>query len=70
MLQPVPKDMKRCVAEDRLPDGTRVPAGTHVMYVPWVMGRLESIWGPDALEWKPERFVGQPQPNPYKLYVC
>ena len=67
---PVPKDPKRARHADTLPDGTRVPAGAHVMYAPWVMGRLETIWGADAREWKPERFVGQPQPNQVLFVFC
>jgi cytochrome P450 len=66
---PVPKDPKLAVSSDRLPDGTFVPAGAHVMYAPWIMGRLPSVWGDDALEWRPERFLNQPQPNPYKFPV-
>ena len=31
---PVPKDVKQAVADDTLPDGTLVPAGTMVVYVP------------------------------------
>ncbi len=28
-----------------------------MLFAPYVMGRLESIWGPDALEYKPARWA-------------
>jgi cytochrome P450 len=65
----VPKDMKQAVVEDVLPDGTRVPAGAFVVYVPFAMGRDKEIWGADATEFKPERFVKEPNPDPYKYPV-
>ncbi len=48
----VPADMKFCVRDDVLPDGTQIPAGAGVVWAPYVMGRLESIWGPDALDFR------------------
>eukprot|EP01006_Ploeotia_vitrea_P037857 TRINITY_DN66181_c5_g10_i1.p1 TRINITY_DN66181_c5_g10~~TRINITY_DN66181_c5_g10_i1.p1 ORF type:complete len:590 (+),score=271.40 TRINITY_DN66181_c5_g10_i1:116-1885(+) len=53
----VPKDMKFAVRDDVLPDGTRIPAGGPVTYFPWVTARLESVWGADAADFKPERWL-------------
>jgi len=61
----VPKDVKFAVKDDVLPDGTKVPAGATVIYCPYAMGRNPDIWD-DPLEFKPERFLGQPEPSPYK----
>ncbi|XP_002978645.2 cytochrome P450 704B1 [Selaginella moellendorffii] len=67
----VPLDTKQVIEDDTLPDGTKVRAGQFVSYVPYSMGRLEHIWGPDATEFKPERWLNssgvyQPQ-SPYKF---
>ncbi|KAJ3109897.1 hypothetical protein HDU96_007078 [Phlyctochytrium bullatum] len=52
----VPLTGKRCVKADVLPHGIHIPAGTDVGWSSWVMGRLPAIWGPDAAEFKPERW--------------
>jgi hypothetical protein len=31
------------------------------------MGRLEKLWGSDALVYKPERFIKEPSPSQYKF---
>ena len=38
------------VADDVLPDGSIVRKGEGMLYVPYVMGRLTDLWGPDACE--------------------
>ncbi|MQM00690.1 hypothetical protein Taro_033428 [Colocasia esculenta] len=53
----VPEDTKYVVADDVLPDGTRVPAGSTVTYSIYSMGRMESIWGDDCMEFRPERWL-------------
>ncbi|THU69827.1 hypothetical protein C4D60_Mb08t18510 [Musa balbisiana] len=52
----VPQDPKGILKDDVLPDGTKVKAGDMVTYVPYVMGRMEYNWGPDAALYKPERW--------------
>jgi len=39
-------------------DTTMVPKGTNVMVPNWVHHRSKELWGPDADEWKPERWEG------------
>ncbi|KAK1283283.1 hypothetical protein QJS10_CPB21g00591 [Acorus calamus] len=52
----VPQDPKGILKDDVLPDGTQVKAGGMVTYVPYSMGRMEYLWGPDASAFKPERW--------------
>jgi fatty acid omega-hydroxylase len=53
----VPIDNKDVTANDVLPDGTFVRKGTRLMYSIYSMGRMESIWGKDCLEYRPERWL-------------
>jgi cytochrome P450 len=49
---------KEALEDDVLPTGARIRKGDFIQFAPWVMGRLESIWGSDASEMKPERWIG------------
>ncbi|KAL4336376.1 hypothetical protein AHAS_Ahas12G0004000 [Arachis hypogaea] len=55
----VPEDSKHVVADDVLPDGTFVPAGSSVTYSIYSAGRLKSTWGEDCMEFRPERWLSQ-----------
>jgi cytochrome P450 len=57
LYPPVPEDAKEAMNDDILPDGTVVKKGMRVMYVPYAMGRLETLWGPDWAKFKPERWL-------------
>lgn len=57
LYPPIQFDSKFCLDDDVLPDGTKVKSGTRVTYHPYAMGRLEELWGPDCLEFKPERWL-------------
>ncbi|GLJ31534.1 hypothetical protein SUGI_0632910 [Cryptomeria japonica] len=59
LYPPVPSDAKEALQDDVLPDGTVVGKGVRVVYHPYAMGRMESIWGTDCLEFKPERWLKQ-----------
>ena len=41
-----------------------VPKGTRIMLVPWAINKSESLWGPDAKRFNPERWLPS-EKNPY-----
>ncbi|XP_059441686.1 cytochrome P450 94A1-like [Corylus avellana] len=57
LYPPVSTDTKEAVNDDVLPDGTVMKKGMRVTYVPYAMGRLETLWGSDWAEFKPERWL-------------
>ncbi|CAA7050728.1 unnamed protein product [Microthlaspi erraticum] len=66
----VPVDVRYAENDDILPDGHRVKKGDNVYYMAYAMGRMTYIWGQDAEEFKPERWlkdgVFQPE-SPFKF---
>ncbi|GER26403.1 cytochrome P450 monooxygenase [Striga asiatica] len=55
----VPVDAKLCLSDDTWPDGFSVRKGDMVAYQPYAMGRMRFIWGDDALDFKPERWLDE-----------
>ncbi|CAO3633950.1 unnamed protein product [Cunninghamella echinulata] len=53
----VPANQKYSLNDDIWPDGTHIRKGDYVMWNPYAMGRSEKIWGADATEFKPERWI-------------
>jgi len=53
----VPMELKTAVNDDILPDGTFVPAGSCVTFSPYALGRNTGLWGHDAADFKPERWI-------------
>ncbi|MQM12530.1 hypothetical protein Taro_045448 [Colocasia esculenta] len=67
----VPVDPKACLSDDTLPGGYDVRGGDLVSYAPYSMGRMKQLWGEDAEEFRPERWldekgVFQPE-SPFKF---
>ncbi|ETM44043.1 hypothetical protein L914_10688 [Phytophthora nicotianae] len=59
-LNPVAPVMQRIAAQDTtLYNGTFIKAGTRIILPHYAMGRLETVWGSDAEEFKPERWIDQ-----------
>jgi cytochrome P450 len=56
---PVPLEIHENVSSEpiRLPDGTIVSPGEKVVWSPWAMSRSTRIWGENALEFKPQRWL-------------
>ncbi|WCJ38595.1 cytochrome P450 family 86 subfamily C polypeptide 1 [Euphorbia peplus] len=53
----LPTDLKEVIEDDVLPDGSVLKKGARVVYSIFSMGRMESIWGKNCLEFKPERWI-------------
>lgn len=64
------QDGKVAVADDILPDGYKINKGDILVYVPYSMGRMKYLWGTDADEFRPDRWlqngVFQPE-SPFKF---
>jgi cytochrome P450 len=46
-----------------LSDGTFIPAGYYAVICPYSMGRRTDVWGDDAVEFKPERWLDPSNPD-------
>ena len=57
LFPPVPLDTKEAVRDDVFPDGTVIRGGERITYNIYAMARMETIWGPDCNEFKPERWL-------------
>uniref|UniRef100_A0A7N0RHA5 Cytochrome P450 n=1 Tax=Kalanchoe fedtschenkoi TaxID=63787 RepID=A0A7N0RHA5_KALFE len=57
LYPPVPIDFKEALEDDVFPDGTVVKKGSRILYCIFSMARMESIWGKDCAEFKPERWI-------------
>ncbi|OWM73676.1 cytochrome P450 94C1-like [Punica granatum] len=68
LFPPVQFDSKFALEDDVLPDRTYVRRGTRVTYHPYAMGRMERLWGPDCLKFKPERWLKGGVFSPQSLY--
>ncbi|KAF3436194.1 hypothetical protein FNV43_RR23286 [Rhamnella rubrinervis] len=57
LYPPGPSDAREAVCDDVLPEGSMVKKGMMVEYHAYAMGRLETLWGKDWEEYRPERWV-------------
>lgn len=64
------QDGKSAAEDDILPDGFKVKKGDGITYMAYAMGRMKNIWGDDAEEFHPERWlhdgIFQPE-SPFKF---
>lgn len=67
---PVPMGLPRVVPQGGLTIGdTTLPAGTTVSINPWVIHHSKELWGPDALSFNPDRWLG-PDAAQLDKYWC
>ncbi|KAH8488502.1 hypothetical protein Peur_059810 [Populus x canadensis] len=66
----VPVDGRCAEVDDILPDGFRMKKGDGLYYLAYAMGRMPYIWGEDAEDFRPERWLNngifQPE-SPFKF---
>ncbi|PWA95817.1 cytochrome P450 [Artemisia annua] len=53
----VPLDGKSAEKDDVLPDGFKIKKGDGIAYMAYPMGRMTYIWGEDAEDFRPERWL-------------
>ncbi|KAI9251883.1 cytochrome P450 [Phascolomyces articulosus] len=53
----VPTNIRLVVKEDKLPSGTKLSVGDSVMWSLYAAGRSTKLWGPDAKEFDPARWI-------------
>ncbi|GLD91791.1 hypothetical protein PINS_up000324 [Pythium insidiosum] len=57
LYPPVPMNSRVARTDTTLSDGTFIPEGTRVIIPTYAVGRFKWIWGDDASEFKPERWI-------------
>ncbi|XP_052740572.1 cytochrome P450 4d8 [Bicyclus anynana] len=57
LYPPVPVAIRKCHSEIQLPSGATLPEGCEVLLSFWSMHRNPRLWGADADEFRPERFL-------------
>lgn len=68
MWPPVPSDTKVAVEDDILPDGTTVPRGTQLVFLPFATGHDPKLY-PDPESLRPERWIPFKTPSPFEFPV-
>jgi len=53
---PVPLTLREAAVDTTI-QGQFIPKGTHMMLSPWAVNKSESLWGPDAREFNPDRWI-------------
>ncbi|CAN8229017.1 unnamed protein product [Cochlearia groenlandica] len=59
LYPPVPFQHKSPSKADVLPSGHRVEANSKILFSLYSLGRMRSVWGEDAMEYKPERWISE-----------
>ncbi|ESQ46240.1 hypothetical protein EUTSA_v10000131mg [Eutrema salsugineum] len=59
LYPPVPFQHKSPTKPDVLPSGHRVDASSKIVFCLYSLGRMKTVWGEDAAEFKPERWISE-----------
>ncbi|KAL0934179.1 Cytochrome P450 94A1 [Colletotrichum truncatum] len=57
LFPPIPFEIKQAVQATTLPDGTFLPKNSVIVWCTWAMNRSHTTWGPDAAQFRPERWL-------------
>ncbi|OHE93460.1 cytochrome P450 [Colletotrichum orchidophilum] len=57
IFPPIPFEIKQAVQATTLPDGTFLPQDSVIVWCTWAMNRSRTTWGPDADQFRPERWL-------------
>ena len=63
----VPFELKETTEATSLPDGTELPAGAAVVWIPYGMARSPNIWGEDAAIFNPGRWLDRQQDGSFRV---
>ncbi|CAH8304407.1 unnamed protein product [Eruca vesicaria subsp. sativa] len=59
LYPPIPFERKSPIKPDVLPSGHKVKSNINIMIFLYAMGRMKDVWGEDATEFKPERWISE-----------
>ncbi|EOA34755.1 hypothetical protein CARUB_v10022327mg [Capsella rubella] len=59
LYPPIPLNHKSPLKSDVLPSGHNVEANSKIIISMYALGRMRSVWGEDASEYKPERWISE-----------
>ncbi|KAK5128436.1 hypothetical protein LTR85_003104 [Meristemomyces frigidus] len=60
LIPPVPVSSRGSVRDTTIL-GQHIPKGSHVVFSPWAINRSKKLWGPDAENFVPERWLAEGQ---------
>ncbi|KAG7567221.1 Cytochrome P450 superfamily [Arabidopsis thaliana x Arabidopsis arenosa] len=59
LYAPIPFERKSPIKQDVLPSGHKVDANWKILFSVYALGRMRAVWGEDASEFKPERWISE-----------
>ncbi|EOA26948.1 hypothetical protein CARUB_v10023041mg [Capsella rubella] len=59
LYAPIPFERKSPIKEDVLPSGHKVDENWKILFSVYALGRMKAVWGKDASEFKPERWISE-----------
>lgn len=59
LYAPIPFERKSPIKQDVLPSGHKVDENWKILFSVYALGRMRGVWGEDASEFKPERWISE-----------